>query len=216
MAGPLEGHNRCVNSIAVSPDDRQIASGGDDNAIIIWDVDSKPMVLKLLVKHASWVSSVCFSPNGKRLASGSLDDTVIIWDVETGAVLSTLKGQGPVYCVTFSPNGLKLASGALRNIRVWSTDNAEPLLDINAQGIESVVWSPDSQHLISASYDKTIKFCNSSYETWIGPPCTGHTAHIRSLAVSSDDSFVATALRDMTVRLWSTKSHQQIGEALKQ
>lgn len=38
---------------------------------------------------------------------------------------------------------------------------------------------------------------------------------IYSLAISSDDSFAATTSLDKTVRLWSTSSHQQIGQPLE-
>ncbi|KAG2340654.1 WD40 repeat-like protein, partial [Suillus weaverae] len=77
IAGP--GH--IVNSVAVSPDDRRIASGReDDNTIIIWDVKSKHIVFDPVVKHTGKVWSVCFSPDGRRLASGSWDETIITWD----------------------------------------------------------------------------------------------------------------------------------------
>jgi WD40 repeat protein len=134
VGGTFEGHSDYVDSVAVSPDDRQIASGGGDGIIIIWDVDSKQKAL--VVKHEDRVKSLCFSPDGKRLASGSLDGTVIIWHVKTGAVLSMLvkdRGHSPsVFCVAFSPDGLKLASGTRRYIRVWSTDTADLLFDISA------------------------------------------------------------------------------------
>lgn len=35
---PFEGHESCVRPVAISPDDKRIASGGDDQTIIIWDV----------------------------------------------------------------------------------------------------------------------------------------------------------------------------------
>jgi len=38
---------------------------------------------------------------------------------------------------------------------------------------------------------------------------------IDSLAISPDGSFIATASRDNTVRLWRTETHRQIGEALQ-
>ncbi|KAG2341451.1 WD40 repeat-like protein [Suillus weaverae] len=218
VGGPFEGHNDYVDSVAVSPDDRRIASGGGDGAIIIWDVESKEMVFKPLVKHTGRVLSVCFSPDGKRLPSGSWDETVIIWDAETRAVLSTLRGWGAVFSVAFSPDGQKLAHGSLRSIWVWSLiDNAELLFDIDGHDdwVSSVVWSPDSQQVVSASHDKTIKFWDSSNGTQIGRPCTGHTDCIESLAISSDGSFIATASLDHTVQLWSTKSHQQIGQPLE-
>ncbi|KAG1821952.1 WD40-repeat-containing domain protein [Suillus subaureus] len=219
VGGPFEGHSDYVDSVAVSPDDRQIASGGGDGVIIIWDVDSKQKVL--VVRHEDRVKSLCFSPDGKRLASGSLDGTVIIWDAKTGTVLSTLV-QGPghpssVFCVAFSPDGLKLASGTRRYIRVWSTDNADLLFDIDAHDdwVQNVVWSPDGQQLVSASHDTTIKFWDSSNGTQIGQPCTSHNSSIASLAISSDGFFIAIASHNNTVQMWSTKSHQQIGQALE-
>ena len=106
-----------------------------------------------------------------------------------------------------------------RTIRVWRTEpnNTELLLQIDAHQdcVASVVWSPDGQQLLSASYDKTAKFWDSSTGLQIGQPCTGHTRNIFHVAISVDGSFIATASHDKTVRLWSTETHKQIGRALE-
>ncbi|OJA15422.1 hypothetical protein AZE42_10111 [Rhizopogon vesiculosus] len=213
----FEGHRGDILSVAVSRDDKRIVSGGTDRTVIIWDVESKQRVFDPLVRHTDWVRSVCFSPDGKRVASGSDDRTIVVWDAETGRPLRTLKRhRSVVFGVAFSPDGLKLASGSWdQSIRVWCTDNAKPLLKVNEQDyVESVVWSPDGQQLVSASC-KTVKFWDTSTGQQIGQPCTGHTAWIRSIAISSDGSFIATASDDRTVRLWSTDTHQQIEQALE-
>jgi len=105
----------------------------------------------------------------------------------------------------FSPDGLQLASGGFR---VWSTDNAELQLDIDAHivylGSVVHVWSPDGQELVSASDVETIKFWDSSNGTQIGQPSS-----IKSLSIYSDGSFIATASHDKTVHLWSTKSQSR-------
>lgn len=220
---PFKGHTDRVRSVAISPDDRRIASGGDDATVIIWDTESKQMVLNPLVKHTEKVNSVCFSPDGKRVASGSHDSTVVVWDADTGAVLATLDSQHRrktvhVWSVSFSPDGLKLASGSSDHyIRVWRTVNAECLLKINVGqwSVRSVVWSPDGNQLVSGSSDNTAKFWNSSNGEQIGQPCIGHTRWITCLAISSDSSFIATASDDSTVRLWCTRTHKQIGYALQ-
>ena len=216
LGEPLQGHRGNVLSVAVSPDDRRVASGGRDGTVIIWDVERKQMIFKL-VRHTESVNCVSFSPDGKRLASGSDDRTALIWDMRTGTVL-TLVGGKAVFSVAFSPDGLKLASGRRDGIiRVYRTDNAELLLQFGAHDtlIRGIVWFPDGQQLISASWGKIVKFWNSSTGRQIGQPCTGHTNWICSLAIVSDGSFIATASYDMTVRLWSTKTHKQIGQPLE-
>ncbi|OAX31606.1 WD40 repeat-like protein [Rhizopogon vinicolor AM-OR11-026] len=220
LAGkPFEGHQGRVRSVAVSPDDRQVASGGLDKIIIIWDVESHRNVK--LKKHTDVVRSVCFSPDGKRLASGSDDRTAVVWNVETRAVLKAFEGHpSGVLSVAFSPDALNLACGSWDKILVWRIDNAELIRTINGHQslVRSVAWSPDGQQLVSASKDKTVKSWNSSSGLEIGEPYTGHIGRINSHAISSDGSFIATAaseLNDKTVRLWSTKTHQQIGQALE-
>jgi WD40 repeat protein len=216
IARPLEGH-KGVRSVAVSPDNKLVASGGDN--VLLWDAMSRHVrMFGQPEGHTDWVQSVCFSPNGKRLSSGSDDKTAVIWDVETGTVLATLKGhRSSVHSVAFSPDGLKLATRSSdRTIRVWRTDNAESILEIDDNYlVRSVVWSSDGQQLVSASDDRTVKFWDSSTGLQIGPPCIGHTHNVSSIAISTDGSFIATASNDKTVRLWSTKTHQQIGRALE-
>ncbi|KAG2364198.1 WD40-repeat-containing domain protein [Suillus spraguei] len=225
VGDPFKGHTNRVRSVAISPDDGRIASGGDDATVIIWDTESKQMVFDPLVKHTEKVNSVCFSPDGRKVASGSHDSTVVIWDAETGAVLAILDVTSQhrrktvhVWSVSFSPDGLKLASGSSdHTIRVWRTVNAECLLKITAGqwSVRSVVWSPDGNQLVSGSSDNTANFWNSSNGEKIGEPCVGHTRWITCLAISSDNSFIATASDDSTVRLWCTKTHKQIGHVLE-
>jgi WD40 repeat protein len=197
----------------------QIVSGGFDKTIIVWDVESMRKIFKRL-KHTDTVRSVCFSPDGRKLASGADDKTAIVWDAKTGAVLATFEGHPSwVLSVAFSPDMMKLASGSWDKILVWRTDNNELILTINGHTslVRSVAWSPDGQQLISASKDKTVKFWDSCTGVQIGQPCTGHTGHITSHAISYDGSFIATASEsnDKTVRLWNTRTRQQIGQALK-
>ncbi|KAG2151526.1 WD40-repeat-containing domain protein [Suillus clintonianus] len=221
VGGPFEGHTRKVESVAISPDERRIASCGDDEGFVVWDIDSKE---KVTFPCTAKVFSVCFSPDGKKLASGSrnesVDGDVVIWDAKTRAILATLQGHDLlVNSVVFSPDGLKLASASSDcTIRVWCTDENELLFKIRKAHVESistVLWSPDGQQLLSGSNDSTVKFWNSYNGNQIGQPCT----HLDTrcwfdlLAISSDGSFIVTALSD-TVRLWSTKTHQQIGPTL--
>jgi len=73
------GHADYAWSISISPDGHTLASGGGDNTIKLWEVDSG-RELRTLSGHTKLIDSVAFSPDGHTLASGSLDNTVRLWD----------------------------------------------------------------------------------------------------------------------------------------
>ncbi|MEE1001850.1 MAG: hypothetical protein U0L37_07820, partial [Bacteroidales bacterium] len=79
----LTGHFNGINSVAVSPDGKYLASGSSDYTVIIWDAKSGQR-LKTLEGHYYCVRSVSWSPDGKYLASGSQFGPIIIWDAKSG------------------------------------------------------------------------------------------------------------------------------------
>jgi WD40 repeat protein len=100
----LKGH-RWVQSIAFSPDGRQVVSGAADNEPVrLWDAVTGA-VLQTLKGHSKSVYSVAFSPDGRQVISGSSDNTVRLWDTATGAALQTLEGHSDANSVAFSLDG---------------------------------------------------------------------------------------------------------------
>ena len=69
--------NGRVRSVAWGPDGKNIASGGDDKTIKVWNAQTGQCVSTLNVD--SGVNAVAWSPDAKVLASGSDDKTVRIW-----------------------------------------------------------------------------------------------------------------------------------------
>jgi WD40 repeat protein len=70
-----------VNSVALSPDGRYLASGSDDNTVKLWNLESNDETATLK-EHSHYVFCVTFSSDGKSLASGSGDKTVKLWSIE--------------------------------------------------------------------------------------------------------------------------------------
>jgi WD40 repeat protein len=50
----------------------------------------------------------------------------------------------------------------------------------------SVAYSPDGRHIISGSYDKTIRIWNAETGSAVGKPLEGHTHPVWSVAYSPD------------------------------
>ena len=101
-----------ILSIAISPVQNRIASGGDDGRLFVTDsVTGDVKVSRNAYK--CWIRCVTYSPDGSMIATCSDDSTISIWDADDG---SCLLGPfdcdvGAVLSIAFSPDGMVLISG---------------------------------------------------------------------------------------------------------
>lgn len=110
-----------VFSLAFSPDGKRIVSGSLDDAVRLWDTDTRQPIGQPMTGHTGWVTSVAFSPDGKRVASASLDSTIRLWDADTRQLIGQpINDQSAVSSVAFSPDGKWIVSGdGSGTVRLW-------------------------------------------------------------------------------------------------
>ena len=107
----LDGHEAAVKSV-VFVDDGWAASGGDDFAITLWNLEGGTEA-KRLEGHKGQVAALAVSPDRSLLASASWDGSVGLWSLPDGGNLAMMTGHGAVVNdVVFAADG---------TIRVWST-----------------------------------------------------------------------------------------------
>jgi WD40 repeat protein/serine/threonine protein kinase/DNA-binding XRE family transcriptional regulator len=221
LSSYLRHHTDRVWSVAFSPDGKILASGSDDQTIILWDVATHRPIGLPLSGHTSPVNSVAFSPDGKLLASGSDDQTIILWDVATHQPLGLpLTGHASwVRSVAFSPDGKTLASGSHdKTIILWDVATHRPIgapLQGHTDWVRSVAFSPDGKTLASGSNDKTIILWDVATHQPLGLPLTDYTSVVNSVAFSPDGRLLASDGNDKTIILWDVATHRPIGAPLQ-
>ncbi|PNH11034.1 WD repeat domain-containing protein [Tetrabaena socialis] len=211
----LAGHfksNGAVNSVAFSPDGQQLASGGGDHTLKIWDT-AMGQCIATLKGHMDEVRSVTFSPDGTQLASGSDDMTLRLWDAATGQCIATLEGHsGGVTSVSFiSMDGcMQLASGSQdKTLRLWDTASRQcmAMLEGHMEKVTSLAFSLDCRKLASSSLDKTLRLWDTATRL-----CTatleGHTANFTCVVFSPDGCQLASGSDDQTLWLWDVATGQ--------
>ncbi|MFE6306156.1 WD40 repeat domain-containing serine/threonine protein kinase [Nocardiopsis sp. NPDC057823] len=189
-----------TTSVSFSPDGSTIASGGRDDTIRLWDIETGENVSNF-TGHESSVYSVAFSPDGTKIASGSMDDTIRLWDVETGQTIHVLTGHGDwVQSVAFSPDGATLVSGGGDgSVRLWNVASGENI-DIRTHNttVYSVAYSSDGSTFASgSSSDSQVRDSDT------GDKITSfdHDVLNLSVALSPDGRTLATGTSSGAVHL---------------
>jgi WD40 repeat protein len=188
----LQGHSGKAFAVAITPDGKLIASGGEDNTARLWDVATGKQKA-LLRGHTDLVFSVALTADGKTAASGGFDATVKLWNVATGQERATLAGhEKRIRCIAFSPNGETLASASEDgSIKLWhvATGNQDASFQHSGFAATSVAFSADGKTLVSGSNDSSLKL----WDVLSGKEKTslGTTFGIRSVAFSPDGNTVA-------------------------
>ncbi len=205
----LVGHTDWVWAVAYSPDGQQLATGGDDRTVRLWNSTGRQT--HLLQGHRRSVHSVAYSPDGQQLATASNDHTVRIWNTATGTTSQRLSGHtAPVRSAAFSPDGHLLATGSDDyTVRVWNITTGQQThqLDGHNDAVAAVAFSPDGHHLASGGNDHNVRVWNTATSGAQVHRFT-HTGSVRAVAYSPDGVNLAAGSANRTVRVWNTTTGQ--------
>lgn len=154
----FQAHHDRVDALAFSPDNRYLATVGDENIAIWRRGDWK--LMKRLTGHGDDVVSVAFSGNGQYLASGSADNTIKIWNTSNWSLKQTLHGHNyKIEALAFNPTSTRLAScdGPGNTIRLWRVEDGAMLKVFDGPRVEetrTIAYSP--QGLFSWGGDQQL------------------------------------------------------------
>ena len=200
----LTGHTGEVFALAFSPGGGQLASGGGDQTIRLWE-PATGRELKVLRGHTGPIRALAFSPHRPLLASGSADTTIRIWDLPSSKELKSLTSRfGAIRTLAFSPDGHLLASGGDDgSLRIWDWAGGKEIKAMRGRlGIVfSVAFSPDGLTLATGASDALVHLWDLATGRERSA-LSGHEAAVHSVAFAPDGLLLASGGADGVVRLW--------------
>ncbi|MEG3897635.1 MULTISPECIES: WD40 domain-containing protein [unclassified Microcoleus] len=200
----VPGHSSFVNSLAISPDGKILASGSWDKTIKIWNLETAELI-GTLTGHSDRVNSVAISYDGKMLVSGSSDETIKFWNLHSGDLLCTFPGHSmEVNSVAINPKSQVIAScgGADNTIKLWNLRSGELLRTLrgHSDNVNAVVFSPDGKILASGSSDATSKVWDVESGKLLRT-LSGLNVGVNSVAIAPDGQILASVSNDYTIKL---------------
>jgi WD40 repeat protein len=218
----LRGHEAAVLGCAVSVDGAMVVSASEDHTLKVWDMQRGTARLTLR-GHEAAVNSCAISQNGTIVVSASWDHTLKIWTIATGddnvgddskIESLTLRGHmAPVFDCVINADGTTIVSASDDyTLKVWNAHTGDERFTL--VGHRSSVWgcaiSGNGTTIVSASADSTLKIWNiagSSDMAWSERKAerltlAGHTAPVNGCAISPDETLIASASSDHTLRIW--------------
>lgn len=166
------------------------------------------------------LSDVDFSPDGKVLAavySSPIERENMIEFLDTSRwTLSTTLQTGSVLDIAFSPDAAFLATSPDRySVKVWDVNRqilAYKFLSTFTEAVNTLVYSPDGNTLVTGSYSGRIDFWD--LKTGVLMRTFQTDAAIESLAFSPDGRLLASGsgFEDNFVRLWSVETGELLRE----
>lgn len=212
----MPGHRTDVRSLALSSDDRMLASACN-GSLKIWNIRTQSCIRTL---DCGYALSATFLPGDKIVIVGNRNGELEIFDIASSTLIDTVKAhEGPVWTLHVHPGGRSMATGSADKSakffnfeviqdEIPGTKRSTPRFKLAhtrtlkvADDILSLRFSPDSRLLALSLLDNTVKvFFVDSLKLFLN--LYGHKLPVLNMDISYDSKLIVTCSADKNVRLW--------------
>lgn len=215
----LKGHDRALTRVRVNRDGDLLFSSGKDKCPSVWYLENGERI-GMYEGHNGVIWDIDVSWDTKHLCSASGDDSVKLWDCERGDVISSIQTPTVARSISMSYSGSLLAFTTtkmtqnkaslcvydIRDSAQMSGDGSptfKKLLEIQAN---ACVWSHLDDQICTGNEKGNVH----QYDLRNGDmnmfDDQAHKFQIHDMQVNADQSFLITASKDKTAKLFDART----------
>lgn len=162
----LAAHSQEVCGLKWSPHGSQIASGGNDNLLNIWDDRMSSTPSFSLTHHVAAVKALAWAPWQKNLLAsggGTADRMIRFWNTTTGQCLNAVDTHSQVCSLQWSMHDKELVSShgySHNQLILWKYPSMVKMAELtgHTSRVLHMAQSPDGTTIASAGADETLRF----------------------------------------------------------
>ncbi len=216
-------HNDAVLGVALSEDGAYVATGSEDNLIVVRDIQQE--IISVLRGGDDNVQALAFHPLNSNILAASYGDYIIIWDaVQRRRELLRLNDEVPrahhdtIQALAYTPDGQTLVSGSDDGVVVvWNLDRGVPLASYLQEGasITALQITPDGKSIVATAsraggggaifvWDLASPGVKNLYRV--------HSDEVRAVSYSPDGSRIAAVSNDGSLSILETESGEPLAQ----
>jgi WD40 repeat protein len=210
------GHDFAARAVAFSPDGMRLVSGGDDEAIRVWETGSGREVRAIRGHyHPDFTSTIwglSISADSRRMLSAASDNSVRLWSLVSGMQEAVFPHPNIVFRALFAQKNRQIASAcADGRIRLWDIGKETEKCVFTAHSGDAVCLALNSSEdaLASGGTDCMVNlWCAGTG----GLLCKlkGHTHTVGSVAFSPTTSILASSSENGEIKLWDATTGSEV------
>ncbi|GMT14306.1 hypothetical protein PFISCL1PPCAC_5603 [Pristionchus fissidentatus] len=161
----LTSHRQEVCGLKWSPDKQYLASGGNDNQLLVWSL-RRPEPCQTYTEHNAAVKALAWSPHHHGLlvsGGGTADRCLRFWNTLTGQAMQCIDTGSQVCNVAWSKHSPELVSThgySYNQVVIWKYPSLQPVTKLagHQTRVLYLAMSPDGESIVTGAGDETLRF----------------------------------------------------------
>lgn len=163
----MSGHRQEICGLKWSPCGGYLASGGNDNQLLIWEASNAMRPRMTFDQHAAAVKALAWCPWQRGLLAsggGTADRTLRFWNTSgVGTCVNSVDTKSQVCSIVWNPNEKELVTShgfSQNQLTLWKYPSLARVGELtgHTSRVLHMALSPDGQTVASAAADETLRF----------------------------------------------------------
>ncbi|OQO00348.1 hypothetical protein B0A48_13695 [Cryoendolithus antarcticus] len=216
LAVELSGHRSDIRTLALSSDDRMLASASSGQ-LKVWNLRTQTCLRTLDCGQALCSA---FLPGDRIVLLGTKTGELELYDISTSTLIESIPAHdSAIWTLAVHPDGKSVVTGSAdKSAKFWRFDIVSEevpgtlrttqrlkltqtrILKLS-DDILSLCFSPDARLLALSTLDNTVKvFFTDSLKLFL--TLYGHKLPVLNISIAADSKLIATCSADKNVRIW--------------